>query len=147
MAKSNLYFIALLPDTELKEKIKQLKEVMANRYRAKHALKLPAHITLQMPFSRNEEEEQSIVDVLTNFSRTQKTFQIELSHFGNFAPLAIYLRVVPNNTLITLQKSLINILQTNLKFNDRELLQKFTPHITIATRDLSKEMFHCAWEK
>ena len=48
-----LYFIALIPGKELKEKVRAVKERMKADYNAGHALKSPAHITLQMPFKRN----------------------------------------------------------------------------------------------
>lgn len=147
MNKTNLYFIALVPHPELRERVKQLKEEMKERFNAKHALKSPAHITLQMPFKRTENEETRIIDALTAFAVDQKAFQLELNDFGCFYLRVIYLNVVDHEPVALLQRELMEVLHTNLNFNEDELLQKFSPHMTIATRDLDKTMFQKAWSE
>ena len=56
----DLYFIALIPHTGLREEIREIKERMRDEYGAGHALKSPAHITLQMPFKRSPGDEDFI---------------------------------------------------------------------------------------
>ena len=63
----DLYFIAIIPHSELREKIRKIKERMKSEYGAGHALKSPAHITLQMPFKRSSEDETLISEALRRF--------------------------------------------------------------------------------
>lgn len=61
MSADPLYFIALVPPLELRARIEALKEEMHRRFGARHALKAPAHLTLQMPFRHSPEQEQELL--------------------------------------------------------------------------------------
>ena len=67
----NLYFIALIPPDEIREEVKSLKEEMSARFRSSHALKSPAHITLQMPFKRDDSFEEEMYSTLHSFTLEQ----------------------------------------------------------------------------
>ena len=66
--QKNLYFIAIVPNLSVRGLIKALKEEMKERFNAKHALKSPAHITLQMPFKRSQDFEVTLVNTLKAFA-------------------------------------------------------------------------------
>ncbi|UJH91222.1 hypothetical protein LZ575_21950 [Antarcticibacterium sp. 1MA-6-2] len=59
-----LYFIAILPPEDIRRQIKDFKMEIALKYGAKHALKLPAHITLKSPFKILELQEKNLIDNL-----------------------------------------------------------------------------------
>lgn len=139
------YFIALVPHAELREKIKELKLEMKERFYASHALKAPAHITLQMPFRRPEEEEETIIAGLTRFSSTRHPFDVHLNGFDAFPPRVIFVKVINHKPVVELHEAFQAFLRNELKFSDKEIMDRFHPHMTIATRDLSKKMFHKAW--
>ncbi|MBI6116478.1 2'-5' RNA ligase family protein [Salegentibacter maritimus] len=65
-----LYFIAIMLPEEISMRIKSLKLEIAEKYEAKHALKLPAHITLQIPFKIPETEEEKLIEALQGFAET-----------------------------------------------------------------------------
>jgi len=144
MAK-NLYLIALVPGEELREQVRKLKLEMSDRFGASHALKAPAHITLQMPFRRDEEHEPFIVDKLREFSLNRPPFTVSVNGFDAFPPRVIFLKLTEHEPIKKLHAELINFLKNQLKFTEKELNEQFHPHMTIATRDLSKKMFHKAW--
>ncbi len=145
MDKKNLYFIALIPHLSLREEIKLLKEEMKLNYNVRHALKSPAHITLQMPFRKAEDKEIQLVTELENFAINQNKFDIYQSGFGCFSPRVIFISIVNHKPIINLHKKLNDLLINQLDFNEKEINQNIYPHLTIATRDLSKEMFHKIW--
>ena len=67
-----LYFLAVIPSEEINKRIKSLKLEIAEKYEAKHALKLPAHITLQIPFKIPETEEGKLIDSLKTLLKSKK---------------------------------------------------------------------------
>ncbi len=145
MDRPELYFIALVPDAELRERVRRLKEEMSEKFEARHALKSPAHITLQMPFKRPLQHESAIITELTGFASQEQPFRIDLSGFGSFVPRVIFIRVIEPVPIIKLHSGLKKILVDRLRFDTGDLTQTVQPHMTIATRDLSREMYNYAW--
>lgn len=141
----NLYFIALIPDGALQERVRLLKEEIRERHGAARALRSPAHITLQMPFKRGAEAEYGLCSELEAFAVKQAPFPVRLSGFDCFAPRVIFLRVVDHSPIETLHGALARCLRDRLDFHSQELGERFHPHMTIATRDLSKQAFRKAW--
>lgn len=145
MAKTQLYLIALLPDPALRKEIRGLKEEMDARFEARHALKSPAHITLQMPFKRSLEEEPRLLNILEEFAAVQSPFPVVLSGFDCFAPRVIFVRIEDHRPIVELHARLKKILTTGLNFSADEISEKVHPHLTIATRDLRRKAFREAW--
>ena len=143
--KNQLYFIALVPGRELREQVKFLKEEMKMNYGSSHALKSPAHITMQMPFRRPETDEQIIIKTLEEFCKEQTSFDIALNGFDCFAPRVIFIRIINHKPVISLHKKLNKVLKSDLNFSSRVLTHQLHPHMTIATRDLSEKAFEQAW--
>lgn len=145
MSKAQLYFIALIPHPELREKVLQLKEEMKARFEAKHALKSPAHLTLQMPFKRQQKAEPVLIQALHQFASEQTSFPVILSGFDCFAPKVIYVKVEDHLLITHLHTQFQKMLIEKLGFSSDEVNAKFHPHMTIATRDLRKPAFRKAW--
>jgi len=146
LKSSNLYFIALIPDEKLREEVRCLKEEFKERYEAKHALKSPAHITLQRPFRRAEAGEEKIVKILKEFSKIQERFEVRLSGFGCFKPRVIFIKVLDHKKIQKLHLRLNRVLLDDLDFTEKEINTKIHPHITLATRDLDNTIFYRAWD-
>ena len=117
---------------------------MKLRFSAAHALKAPAHITLQMPFRREESEEISIMESLKNFASLQSEFQIILNGFDCFAPRVLFVKVVDHKPLIILYDKFKRMLREEIGIKNESVFD-FHPHMTIATRDLTEEAFRKAW--
>jgi 2'-5' RNA ligase len=141
----NLYFIAILPPLELRQRVFDIKEDMKERFGARHALKSPAHITLQKPFRRFAEEEAGIADALKMFAGSEHLFSIVLDGFGCFAPRVIFIKVTDTEPVVSLHARLREMLLVQLHFTPGEIMKDVQPHITIATRDLTPEAFRDAW--
>jgi 2'-5' RNA ligase len=141
----DLYFIALVPHRELREEMRKIKERMKAEHGAGHALKSPAHITLQMPFKRSSEDEPIISEALRRFVTGEKSFTVDLDGFGAFAPRVIFIKISEPEPVRALHSRLKEVLMTELHFSPAEIMKDVQPHITVATRDLTKEAFSEAW--
>lgn len=142
-----LYFLALVPPLAIEGNLKALKEELRIKYGLKHALKLPAHITLQKPFWLKEEQEGDLIRILTSVALDQEKFSVELKDFGAFPPHAIYVKVLESRDLHQLFRKLQERLSTVLP--DEKLMgsREFRPHATIAARDLKREDFQMVWKE
>ncbi len=141
----DLYFIAIIPHSELRERIRKIKERMKDEYGAGHALKSPAHITLQMPFKRNPTDETEIFEALRRFALPEKAFAVDLNGYGAFVPRVIFIKITQPEPVKALHKRLGELLLSELNFSPGEVMKDLQPHVTIATRDLTKEAFNEAW--
>jgi 2'-5' RNA ligase len=140
------YFIAIIPPEPLYEEIASLKEKIAATYHTKGALRSPPHITLHMPFLWNEAKEEKLINTLKSFSFTNEDLTISLNGFNSFPPRVVFINVIDNKLLSDLQLQLFRYCKTNLNlFNANYRDKPFHPHITLAFRDLKKDMFHALW--
>ncbi|WP_274475814.1 2'-5' RNA ligase family protein [Mangrovimonas aestuarii] len=145
MSKTDLYFISILPPKDIHQKVKEIKESLKERFGVRRALNAPAHITLQMPFKRSETEIKQTIETLTDFALKQESFKIALDGFGHFSSNVIYIKIRDHEKLNNLQLNLKTLLLDKLKFKNTEINHKFHPHLTIATRDLSKTLYKTIW--
>lgn len=141
----SLYFIALIPPEALCQRIRSLKLEIADKYRIKHALKLPAHITLQIPFRIPDKDESGLVLLLKDFAAKQHRFTIEISGFKKFSKRVIYADVETKEPVVELYERLQGLLEGNLDLKDHEKTHKIHPHFTLASRDLDHRIFPLVW--
>ncbi|WP_296622608.1 RNA 2',3'-cyclic phosphodiesterase [Marivirga sp.] len=146
MEKSML-FIGICPPHPIEEEIHGIKEEFRQKYGIQGAFRSKAHITLQMPFNLSTNREEEFIDELKKHLLKQKQFKIELNDFGKFEPRVIFLKVNENNELNLLQKSIERFMKRFQIFNSTHKNNGFTPHITIAFRDLKKPIFHKIWDE
>lgn len=143
--KSPLYFIALLPPARIRVEIEALKKEIKERHNIKHALKLPAHITLQIPFRMPEEKESILIKKIAKFCREQQQFETELEGFGKFAKNVIFVKVKEHEPFIELHNKLQTLMLNFLDLKSHEISSHIHPHITLATRDLKRSTFPAVW--
>ena len=141
-----MYFIAVLPPPEIDHEIRSLKLEIKEKYQAESALKLPAHITLIIPFSMPEEEEGSLREALKVVAGGCSAFRISLSGFGHFGKGVIFVKIEDHRPVVELHERILSAIKEvgslKLKETDREI----HPHINIASRNLRKEDFSSAWK-
>jgi 2'-5' RNA ligase len=139
-----LWFIAILPPPEIQDEVTAFKLQAKERFKSKHALKSPPHITLIPPFRMAEAELEPMKSFLSRFSAARHPFELELSGFDCFAPRVIFVDISSSETLADLQSQLKQDLKATL---DLELRMRpdFHPHMTIAFKDLKRSKFEEAW--
>lgn len=143
--KLQLYYIALLPGEELRERVKVLKFEMKERFGASHALKSPAHITLQMPFRMEEKDEERITLPLAECANESAPFEIQLNGFDCFPPRVLFVKVMNHEPINELHYRLRPFLLGKTGLTDKQVSGRIHPHMTIATRDLTEDAFNRAW--
>jgi 2'-5' RNA ligase len=140
------FFVALLPPQDIQDYTNQIKQYFADRYASSGALKSPPHITLQPPFEWADANLPLLEAFLKEFASEQQPVAIKLKGFDAFAPRVIYINVVRNQELLTLQADLMTYTESNLRIVDKvSKTRPFAPHITVAFRDLTKQNFKAAW--
>lgn len=146
MSQQNpLYFIALIAPAPVRKEIENLKKEVKEKYKAKHALKLPAHITLQIPFRMEEKKESLLLKKLEKFAASQPTFEVKLNGFGKFSRNVIFVKLEDHKPVVELYEDLQELIQKQLELKEHEKTSKIHPHLTIASRDLSRQQFPQAW--
>ena len=110
------------------------------------ALKAPPHITLIPPFSQPPEKEKEIIAFIEKFVQKQKPFELSINSFASFGVGVIYAAFEKNDTLKKMEKEFS--LSFRKKFNvESSSGFAFTPHITLAFKDLTPPMFELAWKE
>jgi len=142
-----LYFIAVVPPEDIREKVKDIKEYFSENYNSSHALRSPAHITLHMPFKWKEKKLDLLVNELTASVREKRSFKIKLSGFDSFSPRVIFIDVEENEDLLQLKKSVEQAMKRLHILNSDYKAKPFHPHMTVAFRDLRKAQFSEAWKE
>ncbi|MBD2480545.1 2'-5' RNA ligase family protein [Planktothrix sp. FACHB-1365] len=141
-----LFFIALLPPQKIQNQITEIKHYFAQTYNSRHALKSPPHITLQPPFKWLIEDLTTLEHHLTTFALNSSPIPITLSGFNAFPPRVLFVNVIKTPELINLQQALMNDLEQQLNIvHEVSKKRSFSPHITVAFKDLTPTAFKTAW--
>lgn len=150
MHKDNLYFIALIPKRELREKITAIKNDFKIRFKSEKALKVYPHITLKAPFKCSANAHNELMNWFSDLRIKQKPISLQLKNFGAFqnknAPV-IYVNPVVTKELQMMQKEIIASFSSIFPSDIHPLDIQFKPHVTVAYRDLTPDNFSKAWEE
>lgn len=145
---NKIYFIALLPTAEVGKEIIKIKQEFAEKYGPVYALKVLPHITLQVPFTADPALEKAFCDELAEFAKTQAPFEVSLNGFGTFPNKqnrVLFINVEKSETMSALHRQLINFLRKEFGFSTMLARTGFTPHVTVAFKDLEDAQFEKAW--
>lgn len=123
-----------------------MKEHMAEIYNSHAALRSPPHITLHMPFRWNPQKEMTLIGKVQEALDTIDSFLLELDGFDVFEPRVIYIHVKRSDSLHKLYDIVRKAMQATLHSDNAGYKNRgFTPHMTVAFRDLRKAAYHEAW--
>ncbi|GEP94663.1 2'-5' RNA ligase [Chitinophaga cymbidii] len=145
---NKIYFIALLPTAEVGKEIIKIKQDFAEQYGPTYALKVLPHITLQVPFTADPSLERAFCEELTEFAKTQAPFEVSLNGFGTFPNKqnrVLFINVEKSETMSAMHRQLINFLRKEFGFSTMLARTGFTPHVTVAFKDLDDAQFEKAW--
>ncbi len=144
MAKNlGKYFFAIVPDGEVYENAEHIKGILKDRFNLSYARRSPSHVTLKMPFTYNEAKESKLIGKLRRFTETFSAFSMKVRGVGRFGTRVIFLKILHAPELLKMQQALNQFCKTELKLNQELSDRNFTPHMTVAFRDLKKGKF---WE-
>ncbi|RAJ10589.1 2'-5' RNA ligase [Chitinophaga skermanii] len=146
--ENKIYFIALLPTAEVGKEIIKIKQEFAEAYGPMYALKVLPHITLQVPFTADPSLERAFCDELTEFAKTQAPFEVGLNGYGTFPNKqnrVLFINVEKSEEMSAMHRQLINFLRKEFGFSTMLARTGFTPHVTVAFKDLEDAQFEKAW--
>ena len=148
LSTQSKYFLADIPPEPILSEVGNIKAHFRDQYNCKAPLRSPAHITLHMPFLFKQKKESKMIDTLVQASKNYKSFNIQLEDFGAYPPRVIFVNVNPNLQLMEMQKDLEGVAKRELHlFNANRLDYPYSPHMTVAFRDLKKDFFTAAWKE
>jgi 2'-5' RNA ligase len=130
-----LYLVALLPPEPVFSETWALKQEVHQLTGSRNAVRLPPHITLLPPTRQDEAFEAACTAALTGFAATQAGFSVRLDGFAWFGDRTLFVRVSEAAALRQLHAALMAWCATHLPQVPPET-RPFTPHLTLATRDL-----------
>ena len=130
----------------IRKAIENIKLELKNEFGVKHALKLEAHITLQIPFRMPEEREPDLIERLQKFTKKQVVLDTRLNGFDRFAKNVIFVKVLDHDPYIKLHRELQEFMLNFIDLKSHEISSKIHPHITLATRDLKRGHFPGIWD-
>ena len=146
MAKNvSLYFIAIIPPDPIRKQITDIKTEFSKNYHTYKSLNSPPHITLVPPTYIDIKDIKKIICDLSDFAKSVDPFSIEINGYGSFKPNVIFLNIAKNEAIFSLRHRLETACQWLAK-PEEKTVKRFSPHITLAFRDLSGPMFQQAWE-
>ena len=149
--KRNLYFIAIVPPANVCDEITSIKEDFAKRFESRRALKVIPHITLKAPFAFPAANHELVIEWFDKMPVTVAPFHQELKDFGAFHNKknpVIYVQPLMTPALHSLQRQvLVNFVSAHPGEGIMKLELEFSPHITVAYRDLQPRLFKEAWKQ
>src|SRR3954453_8700503 len=127
------YLLILTPHEALCEKITDVKEAFAKKYKCPLAISTKPHLSL-LKFMQLDIAEERIINRLKTIAMAQAPIKIELKDFGHYPSHTIYINVTSKVPLLNLSKALREA-KSLLKFNpDIKPFFLNEPHITIARK-------------
>lgn len=141
----NMYYIAVVLPKDLDEQIIRFKYYMLEKFEAKVGLKSPAHITIVPPFWLHPEREDALRSDLDSLAAQIQPFPLATKDFSAFKPRTIYIDVAHSEPLHEVKKKADRFFSERPQYGIKVENRPFSPHITIATRDLHKAAFAEAW--
>ncbi|MCB0665215.1 MAG: 2'-5' RNA ligase family protein [Saprospiraceae bacterium] len=141
----NLYFLAVVPPKSIADEVEEFRQIMATRFKSKHALKSPPHITLIPPFWWEDHDYPKLRAGINEWLQSRVSIELILRDFNCFKPRVIYVDIEANSELNQMQSDLKAFLKEEWTL-DPDKRPSFHPHLTIAFKDLKPRSFYRAWD-
>jgi len=127
----SLFFVALMPPSELSEIIDNIRKQCSIEYHVFRALKVPVHMTMAPPFKIDSKIENKMIASLKEASNFDP-FDQYLKNYGTFPEHTLYIQGDKTREIVQLH----NAIKTCLRPYLSKIYGPITPHITIAYKDI-----------
>ena len=143
MADKEMYFWAIIPGEPHLDSLQRIKQQVSDEYKTYKALNSPPHITILPPIHLEEGALEKINSALEIACQQQQPFDIQLYGFGRFGQRTLFIQAELSDPL----QSFYNKVKQVYEGEGLEIKHdNFTPHLTLANRDISRIQFKRAWE-
>lgn len=138
------HFIGVLVPQELSDALTDCRTWMHEQFGCKSGYGTPIHITLVPPFHLDERyTTQQIVDSLKKAVETLRatknqlgSFDAQVKGFSSFGDRTLFAKVLPSPQWAPLRDVVLNELLAACPDCTKKDTRPFTPHLTIANRDI-----------
>ena len=141
------FWVGIILPKKIYNEILKTQKKIAEKYETYHGLEssIGPHFTLTYQENIDEKDLKKIENIVHEISKEIKPFKVKIVDFRRFYKnRVIYARVIKSKKLNILHKKLSYKLS---KFGKIRLLRGFTPHITIAYKDIIKENYRLAFKE
>ncbi len=146
--EKSLWFLAILPPTDVTDRVRAVQQEIADRFGPHKILKIPVHVTLEAPFRLNADDAARMTEHLRFFFAAQPQFTVELRNFGTFRHSVVFIEVMPNLALLELHAHTSALLRDEHAYiKERAWQQGYTPHVTVANRDVTVPAHRAIWSE
>ncbi|MCR5886267.1 2'-5' RNA ligase family protein [Hymenobacter sp. J193] len=132
---TSLYLLAIVPPEPVLGQVWALKQEVHILTGSRNAVRLRPHITLWPPVHRPAAFARQAAEVLARFAASETEFMVSLRDFAWFGSRTLFISVNSPGILKDFNQRLAQwcrLHQLNISLENRP----FTPHMTLATRDL-----------
>lgn len=139
--KHQRFFVALIPPEPVFSEIEEFKHYIFKKHGCRSSLRSPAHITIYRPFVWKTEKRELLINLFSKF--LFNPFECRLNGFG-FFPKNKVVFVAPeiSSRLKALYENYSDFSSAHLNLMaEKQHERPFHPHITIAFRDVKKDVF------
>lgn len=134
---SQTHFIGVPVSGDLARFLAACRSWMGERFGCKSGFATPFHVTLVPPFRLVDDESiQAMAGALEAYASGAGPFASRVSGFGSFGERTVFARVIPDARWDSLRDGLYAELSRALPGALRKDARPFTPHATIANRDI-----------
>jgi len=140
-------WVGIVLPNKISKEILKIQKKIAKKYKTHHSLEsnLGPHFTITHQENVNERNLKKIEKIVHEISQTIKPFKVKINSFQRFYKnRVIYAKVAKSKELDNLHKKLSYRLS---KFGKVRLLRKYTPHISLAYKDITKENYRAAFKE
>ena len=138
------FFVALMLPPEVEAYANETIGELHSQYRTRTAKAAP-HITLQAPFLWDPSQIDDLSQAIAAIAAQQSPVPVTLDGFDAFKPRVLYINVEKAPELLALQTSLAQHLQQLDITDPKAKSRSFSPHVTVASRNLSPALFRRIW--
>lgn len=140
-----LYYIALIPPQAIQNEVHEFQHIAEVKFETEVTIKSPAYITIVPPFSLSGYEVKQMVHNLSILLKeSYKPIEVSVARFYHFDRRNIILEVHKGREIERLFNDLIVV--TEAATHHHNNVAKFIPHITVANRDLTPDVFDKAYD-
>lgn len=144
----SLYLTAVLPPQDLAAEIDEIRKEISEKHQVFAALKPPVHITLYRPVDLHPDREDHLIQLLRPVCFRHKPFVQQLQNFDSFNNKTLFIQAEKSSELSALRADISGIFSKNkIDRKEGKEQERFHPHITIAYRDVQRDVFRNLWEE
>jgi 2'-5' RNA ligase len=139
------YIWVFLPPEPAQSQVSSVQEELRDRFGLKKALLPPVHISLPAKAPVPAAQAGKLLEISLSFTKRFKPIPVELTGFQAFGNHTISLKVRDNQPFRSFWRPFREQLRAEFGFSAKAVEATVSPHVTVAFRDLTPEIFAAAW--